>query len=219
MSQASGATAGNGGNFNPQQAAALLDQSTQQARRKFMPGPPLLWVYRAVMVLVAFGCFWLSVRGQQPYSGPTAPAIAVMFALVAVNVGWSAWTVRRAVSGVSGPVQRAWRIWAGIMASVLVVSYIAMASTRQAEASHPAWGLYLANGPLLITGVVGVLLAAALREQRIAGPLLAIAAVAVIAGFTGPASAWLVMGIGMCAVCLGTAALKARQQRRSLVQS
>jgi hypothetical protein len=29
--------AGNGGTFGPEQAAALLDQTTQQARRKFQP--------------------------------------------------------------------------------------------------------------------------------------------------------------------------------------
>jgi hypothetical protein len=219
MRQTSDTTSESDDNFDPQQAAALLDQSMQRARRQFMPGPPLLWVYRAVMVLVVFGAFWLSVRGQQPYTGPTAPAIAVMAALVAVNVGWSAWTVRRAASGVSGPAQRAWRIWAGIMLVVLVASFSVLAPAYQAGTSQPEWGLYLANGPLLITGIVGAVTSAALRIRTIAGPLLAIAIVGVIAGFGGPADAWLIMGIGLCAVCLGTAAFKARQERRSLVRS
>lgn len=219
MSQTSDTTTGSDGNFDPQQAAALLDQSTQRARHQFMPGPPLLWVYRAAMVLVAFGAFWLSVRGQQPYTGPTAPAIAVMAALVAVNVGWSAWAVRRAASGISGPAQRAWRIWAGIMLVVLVASCSILAPAYEAGTGQPEWGLYLANGPLLITGIVGAVTSAALHVRAIAGPLLAIAVVGVIAGFSGPAGAWLVMGIGLCLVCLGTAAFKARQQRRSLVRS
>jgi hypothetical protein len=30
------------------------------------PLPPLLWVSRAVLMLVAFGGLWLSVRGQHP---------------------------------------------------------------------------------------------------------------------------------------------------------
>ncbi len=65
-------TAGNGGSFEPQQAAALLDQATQQARRTFASGPPLLWIFRAVLVLVVFGSIWLSVRGRQdPYSAPS----------------------------------------------------------------------------------------------------------------------------------------------------
>ena len=66
------ATAGNGGNFDPRQAAALLDQTTQQARRQFEPYPPWMLVIRAVMVLAACGAIWLSVRGQHPYKGPTA---------------------------------------------------------------------------------------------------------------------------------------------------
>ena len=44
-------TAGNGGNFDPQQAAALLDQTTQQARRQLEPAPPWLLAIRAVVVL------------------------------------------------------------------------------------------------------------------------------------------------------------------------
>lgn len=219
MSQASDTTAGNGGDFDPQQAAAMLDESTQRARRVFTPGPPLLWVYRAVMVLVAFGGFWLSVRGQQPYTGPTAVAIAVMVVLVAINVGWSAWTVKRAVTGVSGPAQRAWRIWAAIMLAVLLVSCVITASAYQSGPSYPAWGLYLANGPLLITGLVGAVAAAVLRYRPIVATLLAMVVVGVIAGFGGPASSWLIMAIGLCVVCLGTAAFKAQQQRRSLVKS
>jgi hypothetical protein len=39
MTHAPGAaTAGNGGSFDPQQAADLLDQATRQARRQFTPG-------------------------------------------------------------------------------------------------------------------------------------------------------------------------------------
>ena len=40
------APAGNGGSFDPRQAAALLDQTTQQARRQFEPAQPWLLVIR-----------------------------------------------------------------------------------------------------------------------------------------------------------------------------
>jgi hypothetical protein len=58
-----------GGDFDPRQAAALLDQATRQARRQFTPLTPLLFTFRAVALLVVFGGFWLSVRGQHPYTG------------------------------------------------------------------------------------------------------------------------------------------------------
>jgi hypothetical protein len=99
-------TAGNGGSFDPRQAADLLDQATQQARRTFTPGPPLLWAYRAVFVLVAFGGYWLSVRGRDPYAAPSGGLVAVIFGLVAINIGWSTWALKRAGAGVSGPAQR-----------------------------------------------------------------------------------------------------------------
>ena len=79
------ATAGNGGTFDPQQAAALLDQTTHQARRKFEPSPPWLLATRAVLVLAALGAIWLSVRGQHPYRGPTAADIPVLIAFIVVN--------------------------------------------------------------------------------------------------------------------------------------
>jgi hypothetical protein len=44
------------------------------------------------------------------------------------------------------------------------------------------------------------------------------AIVAAVAAFGGQAGAWLIMGIGLCAVCLGTAALKASRQRRSVIR-
>jgi hypothetical protein len=49
------AVTGNDSPLDPHEAAALLDQATQQARRQFEPNPPLLSVIRAVVVLAAFG--------------------------------------------------------------------------------------------------------------------------------------------------------------------
>jgi len=86
MSHTSGtAAADNGGTFGPEQAAALLDQTTQRARRKLQPSPPWLLATRAVMVLAALGVIWLSVRGQHPYKGPTAADIPVLIGFVVVN--------------------------------------------------------------------------------------------------------------------------------------
>jgi hypothetical protein len=124
------ATSGNGGDLDPHQAAALLDQATQHGRRTFSPGTPALFVFRAAVALVIGGAFWLSVRGQDPYAGPTGAAL-------------------------------------------------------------PVW--------------------------RGAGTCLAIAILGAAAGFGGPVNAWLIMGIGLGAVCLGYAALTAWRQDRSVI--
>jgi len=211
-------TAGNGGSFDPQQAPALLDQTTQQARRRFTPGPPLLWVYRAAFVLVAFGGYWRSVRGHDPYSAPPGGLLAVIFALVAINIGWSTWALKRAGAGVSGPAQRKRRAWIGVMLVAWVAAYAVTAPLYHASASHPVWALYPASAPLMIVGLAGAATSAARRDWPTAGTTLAIAIIAAVAGFGGPAGAWLIMGIGLSAVCLGTAAFKVWQQHRSVVR-
>jgi hypothetical protein len=211
-------TGGNGGSFEPQQAAALLDEATRQARRTFASGSPLLWVFRAVVVLVAFGGIWLSVRGHQdPYSAPSGPVLAVVFVLVAVNIGWSAVAIKRAGAGVSGPAQRKKRAWLGVMLVAWIAAYAVTAPLYHAAASHPAWGLYPASAPLLIIGLLAAATAAARRDWPMAGTSFAVATVAAAAGFGGPAGAWLIMGIGLCAAMLGAAAFTVWQQRRRVV--
>src|SRR5580693_2107368 len=98
MNSVSDTTAtGNDGSFDPQQAAALLDQTTRQARRTFGPAHPVLWTFRAVGVLVVFGGFWLSVRSHQnPYSGPNGWSLPVTVAFVAINIIWSLVALQRA---------------------------------------------------------------------------------------------------------------------------
>jgi hypothetical protein len=208
----------NGGNFDPQQAADLLDQTTRQARRTFTPLMPLLWAYRAVVVLVVFGGYWLSVRDRDPYSAPSGGLLAVIAVLVAINIGWSTWAIKRASAGVSGPAQRKRRAWLGVVGVVWVVAYAVTVPLYHAGASHPAWGLYPANAPLLIVGLAGAVAAAVCKYWPMAGITLAIAIVAAAAGFGGPAGAWLILGIGLCAAMLGTAAFMVWQQRRSVIR-
>ena len=211
-------TADDGDDFDPWQAAALLDQATAEARRTFTPGTPALWVFRAVLALVALGGFWLSVRGQDPYSGPTGASLLVAFVFVAVNIGWSAVAVRRAAVGVSGPAQRKNRAWMGVMLVALVAANVFMAPLCHVGASRLGWGLYPASAPLMVVGLVGAATAAALRNWPTAGPLMAIAIAAAAAGFGGPVGSWLIMAIGLAGVCLGTAAFTAWRQRRSVVR-
>src|SRR5580700_4915470 len=105
MNRTPGAAAGNGGTFDPQQAAALLSQTTEQARRQLEPSPPWLLATRAVMVLLACGTAWLTVRGQHPYRGPTAAAIPVLVAFIIINFTATVAVRRRATAGVRGRTQ------------------------------------------------------------------------------------------------------------------
>jgi len=210
---ASADNGGNGGNFDPQQAAALLDQTIQNARRTFASGPPLLWLYRAVFVLVTFGGFWLSVRSQQPYTGPRGWSLPLAAVLIAINIVWSVLILKRSGAGVSGPAQRSRQTWIGVMLAVWIIAYAITAPLYHAGASHPA------SAPLMIVGLIGAATAAARRDRPTAATLLAFAVVAAAAGFGGPVGAWLITGIGLSAACLGTAAFKVWQQRQGVVHS
>lgn len=206
--------------LDPRAAAALLDQVTRQARQRFATGPPLLWAFRALVVLVAFGSFWLSARGQRPYTGtPGGWALAITFALVAINIAWSAVAIRRAGAGVSGPTERRRRAWLVGMLVVWVVAYAVIAPLFHAGATHPVWGWYPASAPLMIIGIIGAITAPVRRDWPIAGVCVALAVVGAVAGFGGPVGAWLIMGIGLCAAMLAATAYITWQQRRSVIRA
>ena len=114
------AAAGDGGTLGPEQAAALLDQTTQQARRKFQPSPPWLLATRAVMVLAALGAIWISVRGQHPYRGPTAADIPVLIAFIVVNFAATVGVRRHATAGITGRTR-----FSQAEIAVLVLAFVA----------------------------------------------------------------------------------------------
>jgi hypothetical protein len=212
------ATPGNGA-LDAREAAALLDQATEHARSAFMPGTPALFVFRAAAAVAIGGGFWLSVRSQDPYTGPRGAVLPVVFALVAINIGWSAWLVRRAGAGITGPAHRNQQVGIGLMLAAWVVAYVVTAHLYRAGVSYPVWGLYPASAPLLIVGLAGaVITAALLRDWPGVGTCLVIAILGAAAGFGGPAGAWLITGIGLCAVCLGYAALTGWRQHRSVIR-
>lgn len=207
------ATAGNGGSFDPRQAAALLGQTTQQARRQFEPSPPWFLAVRAVMVLVAYGAVWLSVRGQHPYTHPTVAALPGVFAFVVVNLGAAVLLARRATAGVSGrsqlrPAEIAVMavVWVGVFAVMGVLAGAGVSDTI-------VYGIYPAAVPLIAAGLAWAGIMAARANWRACGTALAVAVVGAVGVFAGPVGAWAVVGVGLCVVLLASAAVIAWRQR------
>lgn len=199
--------AGNGGTFGPQQAAALLDQTTRQARRKLEPTPPWLLVTRAVMVLAALGAIWLSVRGQHPYRGPTAADIPVLVAFVVINFTATVAVRERAIAGVRGRSRlRPAEITVMVLAwAAVVVVMWALAAAGVSYSLYP-------TTVLIVPGLAWAAVMAARAGWRRCGTGLAVAAVGTAGLFAGPAGAWAVAGVGLCAVLLGSAAAIAWRQ-------
>jgi hypothetical protein len=202
------AAAGNGGTLGPEQAAALLDQTTQQARRKFQPSPPWLLVTRAVMVLAALGAIWLSVRGQHPYRGPTGADIPILLAFIVVNFAATVAVRRHAIAGVSGRS----RFSQGEI-TVLVLAFV---TAVVALAGLAAAGVDFATYPtsvLVIPGLAWTVIMAARANWRGLATGLAIIVIGIVGAFAGPAGAWAVAAVGLCVMLLGSAAAIAWQQR------
>jgi hypothetical protein len=202
------ATAGNGGNFDPQQAAALLADTTQQARRKLEPAPPWLLAARAVAVLVVCGTVWLSVRGQHPYHGPTAAVIPVLVAFVVLNFFATVAVRERALAGVRGKTR--------LRPAEITVLVVAWASVPLLILALAAAGVSYRLYPttvLIVPGLAWAAVMAARAGWRGCGTGLAVAAVGTVGAFAGPAGAWAVAGVGLCAVLLGNAAAAWRQRR------
>jgi hypothetical protein len=203
-------SAGNGGNFDPQQAAALLDQTTQQARRKLAPSPPWLLAIRAVAVLAVCGTVWLSVRGQHPYQGPTAAVIPVLVAFIILNFGATVAVRARAMAGIRGRSR--------LRPAEIIILVAAFAATIVfMAAAGVSYGRYPTT-VLIVPGLAWAAILVARAGWRRAGTGLAVAVVGVAGAFAGPAGAWAVAGVGLCAVLLGRAAAVAWQQRRGVAR-
>ncbi len=114
-------TAGeDGGGLDPLEAARLLERTRREARRKFDLTSPLLSVLGAMVVLVALGAVWLSVRDQHPYKGPTAAGLLVMYGILVCWIGVVVRFRQRAMAGVSGTTVRQQRAYAAAVVTALV---------------------------------------------------------------------------------------------------
>ena len=212
-------TAENGGTLDPRQAGALLDQTTQQARREIEPSPPWLLASRAFIALIMYGAVWLSVRGQHPYNHPTAAVIPVIAVLVVVNLVAVITVAKRATTGVSGrsrlrPLEIAATVvvWVGVF---LVLGVLA--GTKVSHAF--LYGIYPAAVPLIAAGLLWAGIMLARGNWRACAGAVATAVVGAAAAFAGPVGAWAVAAVGLWAVLLGSAVAITLRQRRSVVQS
>jgi hypothetical protein len=204
--------ADNGSDFDPQQAAALLNQTTRQARRELEPYPVWQLATRAATALIGYGAIWLSVRGQHPYLYPTAAVAPVGVAIGTINLAVVTATRKRATAEVTGrsrlrPAEIA--VTAAVMAGVVA----AMIGLISAGVSHGiVYGLYPASAPLIAGGLTWAAIMARRGNRPTAIRSAAIAVVGVAAPFAGAAGAWLVCAVGVSVVLLAGAVFMARRQ-------
>lgn len=207
-------TSDEGGGLDPREAAALLEQTTRRAERRFELRPPWLTLVAAVVVLVAYGVVWLSVRHQHPYRAPAGWALAVLYATLA---GWAVLNsvvLGRATSGVGGRAARQRWIGGVAFALIWICVYIVQGALEHAGAGKGiVYGIWPAAGPLIVVGSAAA--AYEVGRERAASAGFAVAAVVLgaIACFAGPAAVWGVIGVGLSVVILIGAAAQLWQRR------
>jgi len=207
-------TGDEGSEFDPQAAARLLETTKRRARRQFEFPSPLLTVIQAVALLAAYGAIWLSVRGQNPYSGPSGAALVELYAFIAVASVAVGFEARRARAGVSGRSSRQqWSLAIPLVAAFLAV-YVLMGALRYDGFSYAiVYGIMPAAGPLIVVGAAMAGYAAAREDWQMLGLSVALVAVGAGSAFAGPSGVWGVAGVGFCAVLVCRAIVQVWQRR------
>jgi hypothetical protein len=206
-------TTGDNGGLDPRAAATLFQQATRQARRQLAPSPPWLLVIRAILVLVACGTIWFTVRGQHPYRGPIAADLFVVVPLLVVNFVATVAVARHATIGVRGR-SRLRPAEIAVLAVIWIGAYVVMGVLAGAGVSHEiVYGWYPVTVPLILAGLAWAVMAVTRAQWRAAGTAVAIVVVAVVGVAAGPVGAWAVVGVGLCAALLGAATAVTWQQR------
>ena len=199
-------SAEDGGRLDPRAAAALREQTRAQAQRRLDMRSPGLSLLGAVVVLAAFGAVWLSVRGQHPYTGPTAAGLLVMYGIL---VGWIAVVAtahRRATTGLSGRSIRQQRAYGAVGLTALVGVSVFQGVLKQDGVSHAiVYGVMPAAGPLIVIGTTRVGIAAVKADWPQFGAALVVIVAGIVAAFVGPSGAWLAAGIGLLVAVEGYA--------------
>lgn len=183
--------------LDPREAATLLEQTTRRAERQLDIRPPLLIAFAAVVILVAYGAVWMSVRGQHPYKGPTGTALAVLYSALAVWVLVLVIVTGRAAAGVGGRSARQRRIEGLAFGAVWISVYVLQGALYHAGASNAiAYAIYPASAPWIIVGGAGAAYQAARGKWQEVAALIAAMALGLAGAFTGPVGVWAVIGLG-----------------------
>jgi hypothetical protein len=210
--------AGDGGSFDPAQAAALLNQTTQETRRKIAPAQPWLLAIRAVAVLLVLGACWVNVRGQHPYHGPTSAVLPFVFGFVILNFAATVGLRRHATTGVTGKSRFRPAELVVLTLAWLAVLPLIWAVHHAGASNAAAYSLIPLAVPLIFAGLTFAAVEAARGDWSPFGVGLGVAVTGAVALFAGPVGSWAVDAVGLCLVLLGSAVVVVWGTRRSVVR-
>jgi hypothetical protein len=198
--------------LDPREAARLLEDTREEARRQFDLSPPWISALMGVVILAGYAALWLSTRGQQPYEGPSAGAIVLVYVAVVVASAVSVSVYRRATAGVSGPSIRQQKVEGiAILISFLGSPVIQGAMKHYGASDAIVYGVIPAAGPLIIVGTTVLGIAASKLDWAQFGTALVVVIAGIVALFVGPSGAWLAAGLGLFTGVVGYAAMTGKR--------
>jgi hypothetical protein len=178
-----------------QQASAIMQETSDRARRALVVRRPVLLAVWGAAWIVADGVIWLSVRGQRPYDGPTPAALLTLTMVISAATIFAVIYIGRAGSGVGGLSVR--------QRCILLLSYLGgyvalftlEAAIDHAGASRAVLGVYSAAAPILLVALIIAGSAAVFMDWSLLGLGLWLLAVAAGSGFAGPVTVWAVSAL------------------------
>jgi hypothetical protein len=195
------------------EAARILADAREHALRELRASYPLLFTVWGLFLLIGYGVLWLSVRGQQPYTGPTPLALLVLTLLAAAAGVTTVISVGRAFTGIGGASAAQRRVHSLALVLGLVGVFTLEGGLAHAHASDSLLGVYGAVAPMLVAGVVYAASPASWQDwstRTLGGWLVLVAAGS---AYAGPVGVWGVAGLGAAAGFWAMAAVVRRRDR------
>jgi hypothetical protein len=204
-----GADASEAAGMDAQDAAVIMGEARDRARRELTVKRPVIFASWALVYLIGYGVVWLSVRGQQPFHAPAGWALALLTLLALLALAVTAAVTDRAASGVGGVSALRRRIYWLSLAIGFLGQIVMQVALRDAGASRGVLSVFTASAPLLVAGVVLVAGTAAWLNWYMFGLGIWLIAVAAFSGFAGPAGVWAVdaLAVGLPFLLMAAIAL------------
>jgi len=196
-----------------QQASAIMQETSDRARRALVVRRPVLLAVWGAAWMVSDGVIWLSVREQRPYSGPTPAALATLTIVIAAAAVFAVIYLGRAGSGVGGLSVLQRRILLLSYLGGYVALFTVEAAIDHAGASRAVLGVYGAAAPILLVALIIAASAAVFLDWSLLGLGLWLLAVAAGSGFAGPVTVWAVSALAGGGALLVMAVIGLRPDR------
>ncbi len=173
-------------------AAALMQQTDERTRTALRVRLPPVYAAWGVAWLAGLGAMWLSVRGQQPYRGPSAASAVLLGLLILAAIAVTMVVVVRATKGVGGTSAVQGRIYGLSWPIGFAALFAIEGALSWYGASGKVLGILGAAGPVFVTGLIYVVASAMWLDWSMFGLGAWLALVAAAGAWTGPVTVLLV---------------------------